>query len=457
MTAQATDMGAHRGSGSLAAQLRALMSARRLRRLLGFSSLQLLVQAAGFVAGIVIVRTLSPQDYGLYTLVVSGVALGNVMLDLGLANATLAIGGPLASSAPAMAGLLDDAGRLQRRLMIWLALPLCALFAIMLQGPQAPAPLTLAALAALGVGISALNAGNSLRGSVLRLRGQVAAQQRLEVAVNAVRALAVGMLALAWSGLDALVATAVLLAGAVLMRLALRPLMRDLPAPGQALAAEREGGHGAALRTLVRQQAPNSLYYCISSQLPLWLLAALGGTARVAEAGALSRLALLLSMVLAAVSALVQPYVARATQATALAAGMAAVNGFFVLLCGGLLGLALMLPEPMLWILGGHYHGLQRELPWLVAASVLAAWSGALYSIGAARGWLVPARWVIGTGVASTALGVAVFDVATVRGSLMLNTLTAGVAVVLMMVFVGRALRRYARGLEESPQGGANR
>ena len=141
----------------------------------------------------------------------------------------------------------------------------------------------------------------------------------------------------------------------------------------------------------------------------------------------------------------------------ALAAGVAAVNGFFLLLCVALLGLSLAAPEQMLWILGGHYNGLQRELPWLVAAAVLAAWAGALYSIGAARGWLVPAPWVVGTGVVSTALGVAMFDVATVRGSLMLNTFTAGVSAVLMLAFVGRALRRYARGHEEPPAGGAKR
>lgn len=455
MTAQVTGARSRMAGGSLVAQLRDLLSARRLRRLLGFSTLQLLVQAAGFAAGIVIVRTLSPQDYGLYTLVVSGVALGNVMLDLGLANAALAIGGPLASSAPALGGLLRDACRLQRRLMLWLALPLLVMFGLMLHGSHAPSPPALFALAVLGLGTSVLNAGNTLRGSVLRLCGQISAQQRLDAGVNAVRALTVA--ALAWVGLDAVAATALLAGGAALMRFALRPLLRDMFERDIGAPVPRDGNHGGELRRLVRQQAPNSLYYCVNSQLPLWLLAALGGTARVAEAGALGRLALLLAMVLAAVSALVQPYVARATQPGALAAGVAAVNGFFLLLCVALLGLSLAAPEQMLWILGGHYNGLQRELPWLVAAAVLAAWAGALYSIGAARGWLVPAPWVVGTGIVSTALGVAMFDVATVRGSLMLNTFTAGVSAVLMLAFVGRALRRYARGHEEPPAGGAKR
>lgn len=417
----------------------ALVSARRLRRLLGFATLQVLVQGAGFAAGIVVVRSLSPQQYGPYTLVVSAIALGGVLLDLGLANAVLALGGPCLRDPAAMAALMREAGRLQGRLAALLALPLLALFVAMLQAPGVLPPAVLAGTALAALATVALNASNTRWSAWLRLRGEVAALQRLDGGANLARALGLALLSLWW--LDAAWATAALLAGAALVHRGLRRWRHELLA-----VAPQADGQRAALRRLVVRQAPNTLYYCVASQLPLWLLGWVGGTERVAEAGALGRLALLLNLVLAAVSSLLQPYMARTADARELAAGLAAVNGCFVVLGGALLALAAALPAPLLWILGPHYQGLDGELPWLVGSAVLAAWSGAVYSLGAARGWLVPAPWVIGGGVAATVAGVALLDLSTVRGMLVLNTATAALSTVLALVFVGRALRRHGAG-----------
>lgn len=431
----------------------ALVSARRLRRLLGFVTLQVLVQGAGFVAGIVVVRALSPQQYGPYTLVVSAIALGGVLLDLGLANAVLALGGPCLrepAALPMVAALMREAGRLQRTLAAVLALPLLALFVAMLHAPGVLSPVVLAGTALAALATVGLNARNTVWGAWLRLRGEVAALQRLEGGANLARALALALLSLWW--LDAALATLALLASAALVHRGLGRWRHELqqvapwgdgarPAPRPIDLQQR-----AALRRLVARQAPNTLYYCVASQLPLWLLGWAGGTERVAEAGALGRLALLLNLVLAAVSALLQPSVARSADARALAAGLAAVHAFFVVLGVGLLALAAAVPGPLLWILGPHYQGLERELPWLVASAVLAAWSGAVYSLGAARGWLVPAPWVIGGGIAATVAGVALLDLSTVRGMLMLNTATAALSTVLALVFVGRALRGHGAG-----------
>jgi hypothetical protein len=72
----------------------ALITRRRLLKVGGFASAQLVVQVLGFASGIALVQFMEPTQYGHYTLAVSMVGLASVLLDLGLSTAVLAQGGP---------------------------------------------------------------------------------------------------------------------------------------------------------------------------------------------------------------------------------------------------------------------------------------------------------------------------------------------------------------------------
>jgi hypothetical protein len=96
----------------------ALITRRRLLRVGGFASAQLVVQVLGFVSGIALVQFMEPTEYGHYTLAVSMVGLASVLLDLGLSTAVLAQGGPLHDDPPALGALVADAFVIQRLLML---------------------------------------------------------------------------------------------------------------------------------------------------------------------------------------------------------------------------------------------------------------------------------------------------------------------------------------------------
>lgn len=412
----------------------ALVTRRRMARLGGFASAQLVVQVIGFASGLVLVRYMDQAQYGHYTLAISMVGLGNVLLDLGLSTAVLARGGGFHGEPRRLGGLLGDAFVMQRHMLAVGALLLLPMFAAMLV-QQGLAGREVLVLAALVFCCTAFNVHNAVALSVVRLRGDLSLQQGLEVGINLGKLLLV--LLAAGLCLDAQIAVIVnLLAAAVMFWL----LRRDLLAHHRGtVQPTRE--HTPALKDFIARQAPNSVYYCFIGQIAIWLVGFFGSAERVAEVGALGRLAALFTVIGAVVGALVQPYFARTSVFRELVSGFVAVNAFFALLTAALVAVALTVPHAVLWILGQRYAGLNDELLWMVLASSLSAWSGALYAVGAARGWVVPSVLLIPAGLAALAWAAWTFDVSTVAGSFKMNSAVALVAWVLTFGLVCVRLR----------------
>ncbi|MDL2336849.1 MAG: hypothetical protein QFE16_03315 [Pseudomonadota bacterium] len=421
----------------------ALVTRRRMARLGGFASTQLVVQGIGFASGIALVQSMDQAQYGHYTLALSMVGLANVLLDLGLSTAVLAQGGALHAEPQRLGGLLGDAFAIQRRLLIAGTLLLLPAFAAMFfrQGLEWR---EVAVLSLLVIACTAFNVHNALAMTVVRLRGDLSMQQWLEVGVNLGKLLLV--LAAATILLDAQIAVGVnVIAAAVMLWLLRRYLVAHC---GHAESATHEHSH--ALKSFILRQAPNSLYYCFIGQIAIWLVGVFGSAERVAEVGALGRLAALFTVIGAVVGALVQPYFARASTRRELISGFVALNAFFAILTATLVGVAWVLPTALLWILGKRYAGLTDEVVWMVVASAISSWSGALYAMGAAKGWLVSPLLMIPLGIGTLTWAACTLDVSTVIGSFMMNSAVATVAWVLTFGLVSLRLK----SMPASPLGG---
>ena len=422
--------------------MHALITRQRIARLGGFASTQLAVQLIGFGSGIVLVRYMAQVQYGYYTLALSMVSIAVILTDLGLATAVMAIGGRAMAQASrnrsALGQLIVDANVLHRRLA-WLSFGLLIPCFVVLLLRQQAAPWQVAALTVTIVATAVLSARAGVALSIARLLGHIGIQQKLDLGVNVVK---LGLLVAAtWLVLDATVASLVNLgvAAASFFMLARHlDTHTDLP-------AQPSGAHAAALRQHLWKQAPNSVYYVLSSQLALWLIGIFGTAERVAEIGALSRLAALFTVIGAVSAALVYPYFARQDDPAQIAAGFTTVNVFYATLLASLLAVATAFPAPILWVLGGSYGGLHAELVWMVAAATLTAWGGSIYSIGCARGWVLPVGLAASTGLVATAVAASAVDVSTVRGSYMINTATGLVSTLVAFGYFYRQLRRHVR------------
>ena len=415
----------------------ALITRQRLGRLTGFASTQLAVQLIGFGAGIVLVRCMAQAQYGYYTLAISMASVANILTDLGLATAVMAIGGRLLGQRQALGALVADANGLHRRLAAWsfaVLIPCCALLLLRQQAPT----WQVVVLTVLIIAAAALNVRVGIALSIARLSGHVALQQKLDLFINAAKLVAV--LLLASVALDATVACALNLAVAAAYFVTLRRYMAEQVE----VPAAATGGQLPALRQHLWKQAPNSIYFVLSSQLAVWLIGVFGSAERVAEVGALGRLGAGFAVIGSVSAALVLPYFARHDGPAELMSGFISVNAFYAALLALLLTLASAFPAAILWVLGGTYGGLQSELVWMILASTLATWGGSVYSIGCARGWVMPLWLVVSTGVAATAIAASLVDVSTVRGSFQINTATGAVGVAVAIGYFTWKLRRHA-------------
>jgi O-antigen/teichoic acid export membrane protein len=421
-----------------------LINRGRVTRLASFASTQLAVQVIGFASGVVLVRHMEQVQYGYYTLSLSMVSIANILSDLGLATAVMAIGGRLIGKRGDLGHLVSDASVLHRRLALLSFGVLVPCFVVLLLRQQAAA-WQVAALTLLIVASALLNVRNAVALSIARLLGHVALQQKLDLAVNLAK-LAVLMLA-TWLVLDATVACVVNFAAAVVYFVVLR---RHLASTVGALPAA-SGEHAAALRQHLWKQAPNSVYFVVSSQLAVWLVGIFGSAERVAEVGALSRLGAVFTIIGAVSAALILPYFARHDGPAELTAGFIGVNGFFAAVLAALVALAILFPEPILWVLGGSYGTLHSELVWMVVAATLSAWGGTIYSIGCARGWVLPVVWSMSAGVVATATAASLVDVSSVRGSFMINTAAGLAGTVVAIGYFAWQLRRHSLQKAQTP------
>jgi hypothetical protein len=399
---------------------------RRLGLLTRFASAQVAVQAIGFLAGVVAVRSMEPAQYGYYTLALSMAGMAAVLGELGLASAVMAVGGRLMVGGPvgaapqawALGHLVADAEVLRQRLALiplLVVVPACLSLQLRLHAPIWQA----IALTVLVLATAALQVRSSMLLSATRLLGRVKLQQKLDLGVGLARLLALFVAANLL--LDATLACGVNLCGAAVALFVLRRHMAaETPRPAAASAE-----HRSALWQQVRRQAPNSVYYVISSQVAVWLIGIFGSARHVAEVGALGRLSALFAVISSVSAALVLPHFARRKAGAELTRGLILVNAFFSLLISLLLALGWLAPNMLLWVLGGHYGGLQAELNWMLAAGTLAAWGGTLYSVGCALGWVMPIWLNAPVGLATTVLAVLLVDVSTVRGIFIINTATA--------------------------------
>ena len=160
----------------------------------------------------------------------------------------------------------------------------------------------------------------------------------------------------------------------------------------------------------------------------IWLSATFGGTRNIAEVGALSRLGLLVGLFSTLTSVVFLPRLARITDDRLYRVRYLQLGSLLLAIALGLLLVAALFPEPLLWVLGERYSGLHGELLLVVAGAGLTLLDGYAVGVNLARSWT---RWQ-GLAVLSLAtvqaVLVALLPLSTTRGVLTFNLWSAAAA-----------------------------
>ena len=193
---------------------------------------------------------------------------------------------------------------------------------------------------------------------------------------------------------------------------------------------------------VVRKQAPLTIYYCIQSQITVWLISIFGNVNSVADVGALGRLAVVFSILGSVTSELVFPAFARIQNAQMLR------RRYFQIVCGFaaisslLVSVVAVFPGQVLAVLGRQYSHLQTEGVLMAISSVLGVIAGLAWGLNSSRAWIVPPMKFIPFAIAIQVVLVYFLNLSTVRGVVVLSIFSTIPSIVWAMSFAVLRINR---------------
>ncbi|MEY2481310.1 MAG: hypothetical protein QOI04_2237 [Verrucomicrobiota bacterium] len=403
-----------------------------------FTFVQAVVQLIGFCSGILLVRRLAQHEYAYFTIANSMQATINVLADIGISVGLVSIGGRVWQDRHRFGQLICTALQLRRMLgsIAIVVITPVLYFLLVKNGASIFYSLLLVALVLFGL---LLQLSLGVLGVVPRLRSDIGRIQTIDF-TGAFARLAI-LLALVFIFLNGAVAVAVGSATLLVQYWMLRRYAAgviDLDAPPNA-----EDRH--AMLGFIRTLAPNAVFFCFQGQVTIFLISIFGkGSNSVAEVGALGRLAMIFAVLSNLLTNIFVPAFARCQSERKL-------RWLYLLIVGGVAGFSLLVvcaaalfPNAFLFVLGGKYAHLQRELVFMVGGSVLYALIGTVWELNASKAWIAGSWLYIPLTLGTQFALIPFIDFSTVKGVLVFNLISAAPNLLLNIALSYRGFRNFA-------------
>lgn len=348
--------------------------------LAAYFSAQGATQAAGLLAGLLLVNFLPVEEFALYALAASVLSFFTFATDLGSTSSLLYFSHRAAKEGEPFEPYVAAVISLRRLAFLLGAFAVIAAFpAVAVRkgfGGWEVGLTTAAILAAVWFQID-----GGIRVLVLRLANRYGPSYRADLAGGLARLVLAG--AMVASGLlFGWLAMATSAAAVALVALVARRAAQLPPPPRGGVARERR----AVLRYLL-PTLPGAAYYSVQGPLVIWLATTFGSTRTMAEAGALGRLGLVLSLFSGLVGVVFLPRLARITDEGVYLRRYLQFGGFLVAIGVGIFVAAWTLPDLLLLLIGDKYAGLHRELLLVTAGAGVALINGYAVGVVNARSW----------------------------------------------------------------------
>jgi hypothetical protein len=143
-----------------------------------------------------------------------------------------------------------------------------------------------------------------------------------------------------------------------------------------------------ALVGLIKKQFLNTIFVAYQGQLSIWIISIFGSAEKVAEVGALTRLSIIFLLLGNILGGLGAPTFARCQSLERLVRLFTFTLFCYLLAATLLLVCSFAFPRQLLWILGGKYASLTREVPLLVTSSVVGGLTDVIHTLTLSRGWI---------------------------------------------------------------------
>lgn len=376
-----------------------------------FISVQILVQILSLASSIFLVRILSREEYGFYTIATNFQGTIPLLADMGIGTAISAIGGGIYQDKYRFGRLIATAIRVRfflssisfavfTPILIWMLLK---------NGASITNVIALTSCVVIGA-IFQITIGIFI--NVPRLSLQIDRVQNLDLIFAVSRTILLGVNYLTF--INAAVATGSASLAYGLQRLILGKWVDDTID----LKAGIDREYFTKIVQIIKQSAPNAIYFCFQGQITLALISLFGNVNNIAAIGALGRIGVIFSIMNSVVIGIVVPNFSRCQSRDRLVYLYWQIIGVACLFSITLFSITLVFPSQILWILGSQYAHLEVELNYMMFSSLLFFIVNTMWSINSAKAWISKIWLQIPGTLICQMVSILTLDLSTLKGAI---------------------------------------
>lgn len=380
---------------------------------------QAIVQIAGLISGVIIIRLLSTQEYALYTLANTMLVTMVILADSGVTIAVMSEGGKVWKDNKQLGVVLTTGLDLRKKFAIGSLIVSTPILAYLLLHHGASKLVTFATIFAIIPAFLAAMS-DSIYEIAPKLHQDIKALQKNQINVSIGRIiLSTAILLISPFSFLVIIASAIprIYGNIQLRKIASnRALLDELP------SVEIK----QRILKIVKLSIPGLIYFCLSGQLNIWLISFFGQTKSIATVGAISRLTMGISLFSSVFAMLVVPRFTRLPNyKSIIRSAFIKLQVLLLVASGVILFVVWIANKELLWVIGPSYAGLKIELFLAMLSACISLMVGSTYSLYSTKGWIMHPTQSISVSVISTLIGAWLFDVSTLRGVYYLNIFVA--------------------------------
>jgi O-antigen/teichoic acid export membrane protein len=401
-----------------------------------FVGAQAAIQLVNIAAGILVVNWLPKQQYGYLAICVAVTGGISVIANSGFSSTILSRGAEFRED-PARLSVLYASVLRARRVVTLIVAAIAAPTLALLLARSGASPLAAALMTVLVLAGTWASVTTCVATDLLSLEYRRWTIQRISLVTSTARVAATAAIAVALPLATAATAVALNTLAAWFGQRLTTHAAHDLTDHGAATSAE---DRTVALRNF-RELLPSNLMLVFQGQITVFVLGFAGATNSLAELSAISRFAVVYTLVGATIAGVVAPMISRAAGRRVGRSYLSASTATLGVVLALTAVVALLSPA-LVTVLGSAYRGLAPELVIVFVGAGVACVADALSSMNQARGWVAFAWLQIPLSLATWLAAAFVLDLGTTRGAALFAAVGSvpGVATQLVQAIVG--LRR---------------
>lgn len=376
-----------------------------------FISIQLVIQILGFGSGILIIRVLSKQDYAYYLIANAMQTTINLMSDLGVTIGLTSIGGQIYDNKSSLSQLISTAFAVRRRLIMIAILLITPILIWMLVNKGASIGYSLLLVLVILIELH-FYLSNKILITVPRLQSEFQKVQLFDFIGVFLRLVGLSFAYFTW--LNAVIAAFTsTIASGIQNFFVIRETKQSL-----LVNAPTNLEYESKIWDLVKSQFLTTSFYCMQGQITIWLISIFGKTTAIAEVGALSKLAVIFTIITPILNTIITPMYSKQTSKIILQSIYIQIIGLFLLFGTFIISIVIFFPTQILGILGSQYDQLESEVLLIALTGLLSSLSMIIWSLNCAKAWVDQSWLIIPTTIGLQILLLIFLDISTVKGVL---------------------------------------